>query len=59
MQTWKSVEEFIYDTSEKESKVRRKALRKEKHHDCPEAKIKSAVCRLEKFWNRLPCLLKD
>jgi hypothetical protein len=34
-------------------------LKREKKHDCSEAKIENAVCRLEKFWNRLSCLLKE
>jgi len=38
LQTWEAVEEFLYDTYEKEIRVRGIELKQEKH-DCPEAKI--------------------
>jgi hypothetical protein len=53
------VKEFLYDSFEKEFIARSRKLKKEKQHDCPEAKISNAVCRLEKFWNRLSWLIKD
>ena len=39
MQTGETVKEFLSDTTEKEFRVRRIELRKEKWHDCTEVKI--------------------
>jgi hypothetical protein len=38
-ESWESVKEFLYDTSEKEVKVRSEELRRLKRHDCSETEI--------------------
>jgi hypothetical protein len=59
VQAGKTVEEFIYDTAKKRVKVKGIELKLKKPHGRPEAKIEYVVCRLEKFWNSLPCRFKN